>query len=258
MTPVTRRRQRPLLVAATVAALATSLAATSAAHAQAHAAPQGHRYPLQAADGLRLHNVTAEPVTYAGRRGLRVRIADEAQRRVAALPIDDQTQLEPLAVLAGTDFTDGVIEAEVAGAPAPGAAGGARGFVGIAFRVRPDSAGAPTTYDAFYLRPTNGRADDQERRNHAAQYIAHPDWTWQRLRRETPSRYEAYVDLVPGAWTRIRIEVRGTEARLFVHGQRQPTLVVHDVKSGAQGRGAIALWIGPGTVAHFRDLRVSP
>jgi hypothetical protein len=23
-------------------------------------------------------------------------------------------------------------------------------------------------------------------------------------------------------------------------------------------RGAIALWIGPGTVGHFRDLRVSP
>lgn len=58
-------------------------------------------------------------------------------------------------------------------------------------------------------------------------------------------------------WTRIRIEVRGTQARLFVHGQAQPTLIVNDVKSGAAGRGVIALWIGPGTVAHFRDLRVS-
>jgi hypothetical protein len=42
----------------------------------------------------------------------------------------------------------------------------ARGFAGIAFRVQPDLR----TYDAFYLRPTNGRADDQVRRNHAAQY----------------------------------------------------------------------------------------
>jgi hypothetical protein len=58
-------------------------------------------------------------------------------------------------------------------------------------------------------------------------------------------------------WTRIRIEVRGERARLFVHGQEQPTLIVNDVKSGASGRGAVALWIGPGTVAHFRNLTVN-
>ena len=46
--------------------------------------------------------------------------------------------------------------------------------------------------------------------------------------------------------------------RLFVHGQAQPTLVVNDLKTGAQDRGAIALWINPGTVGHFRNLRVSP
>ena len=113
------------------------------------------------------------------------------------------------------------------------------------------------TYDAFYLRPTNGRAEDQERRNHAAQYISHPDWPWFRLRKETPSRYESYVDLVPGEWTKIRIEVRGATARLFVHDQAQPTLIVNDVKTGAQASGAIALWLGPGTLAHFRNLRVS-
>ena len=78
------------------------------------------------------------------------------------------------------------------------------------------------------------------------------------MRQETPGRYEAYVDLVPDVWTPIRIEVRGSKARLFVNGQAQPTLIVNDVKSGEQGRGAIALWIDPGTVAHFRNLRVTP
>jgi len=114
------------------------------------------------------------------------------------------------------------------------------------------------TYDAFYLRPTNGRADDQERRNHSAQYISHPAWTWSRMRQETPGRYEAYVDLVPDAWTPIRIEVNGSKARLFVNGQVQPTLIVNDLKSGAQARGAIALWIDTGTISHFRNLRVTP
>ena len=208
--------------------------------------------PLTSTDALRPHNVTATAVTYAGRRGVRLVVSDSARRSVEALPIERQ-QLETFAVLANSDFTDGVIEVEVAGAPAPGAQGGARGFVGVAFRLQPDLK----TYDAFYLRPTNGRADDQVRRNHSVQYIAHPDWPWERLRRETPERYESYVDLVPGVWTRIRIEVRGATARLFVHGQSQPTLLITDVKSGATGRGALALWIGPGTVAHFRNLRVS-
>ncbi len=143
---------------------------------------------------------------------------------------------------------------ELTGAPAPGAPEGARGFVGIAFRLRSDNA----TYDAFYLRPTNGRAEDQERRNHSAQYISHPEWPWDRLRKETPSKYEAYVDLVPGQWTKVKIEVRGAQARLYVHDNQQPTLIVNDVKTGAQGTGAIALWLDIGTVAHFRNLTVTP
>lgn len=38
--------------------------------------------------------------------------------------------------------------------------------------------------EAIYLRPTNGRADDQLRRNHAVQYISHPEHLWERLRAE--------------------------------------------------------------------------
>lgn len=214
------------------------------------ASAQARRFPLESARGLRLHNVIAQPATHKGKKGLRV-IADTA--RLRELMGGNQAEAELLASIDGLEFANGVIEAEVAGAPAPGAFEGARGFVGIAFRLQQDQR----TYDAFYLRPTNGRADDQERRNHATQYISHPDWPWSRLRRETPSKYESYVDLVPDEWTKIRIEVRGGRARLYVHGQQQPTLVVNDVKSGANATGAVALWIGPGTVAHFRDLRVT-
>lgn len=215
--------------------------------------PTIQRFALLSNTSLEPHDVAIVPATLGGKRGVRVTVSEDARRRVAQLPIEQQSQLETFAVLAGTDFGDGVIEGEVAGAPAPDAPAGARGFVGIAFRMQPDLR----TYDAFYLRPTNGRANDQERRNHAAQYISHPDWTWDRMRRETPSRFEAYVDLVPDEWTRIRMEVRGDTARLFVHGQAQPTLIVNDVKSGPGKRGAVALWINPGTVAHFRDVRIT-
>jgi hypothetical protein len=208
--------------------------------------------PLESTAGLKLHNVQAEPVTHQGRRGLRITYSAEAMQRFKSLTPEKRAQFETLAVIEGSAFTNGVIEAEIAGEPAADAPEGARGFVGIAFRVGPDLQ----AYDAFYLRPTNGRADDQARRNHSVQYISHPDWPWPRLRKETPERYESYVDLEPGKWTRIRIEVQGERARLYVHGQSQPTLIVNDVKTGAAGSGAIALWINPGTVAHFRDLRI--
>jgi hypothetical protein len=215
---------------------------------------QARNYPLESTNGLRLHNVTAESVTLDGKKGLRIQISEAAMRRLQSLTPEEQARFEELAVIEGTNFDNGVIEAEIAGAPAPGAGEGARGFVGIAFRLQNDMR----TYDAFYLRPTNGRVEDQERRNRAVQYISHPDWPWFRLRRETPGKYESYVDLQPGVWTKVRIEVRGDRSRLYVHGQEQPTLIVNDVKSGASAKGSVALWIGPGTVAHFRNLTVSP
>jgi hypothetical protein len=218
------------------------------------AAAQERSYPLESAAGLRLHNVAAAPAVLDGKKGLRLTISDEAARRAQNMTPDQQAQMEQLAVIEGLEFANGIIELEMAGEPAPGAGSGARGFVGIAFRLQSDMR----TYDAFYLRPTNGRAEDQERRNHSAQYISHPDWPWFRLRRETPSRYESYVDLLPGVWTKVEIHVRGDRARLFVNDQEQPTLIVNDVKTGASGKGAVALWIGPGTIAHFRYLSVQP
>jgi hypothetical protein len=238
----------------TGSALLTTLAATAVLLLPRTATAQPKHYALESLDGLELHNVAAEPATLQGKKGLRLTLSDEARRRLESLAPEARAaaRLEQLAWIDGLAFSNGVIEAEIAGAPAPGASEGARGFVGIAFRLQKDKQ----TYDAFYLRPTNGRADDQERRNHATQYISHPEWPWFRLRKETPSRYESYVDLVPGEWTKVKIEVRGNRARLYVHDNEQPTLIVNDVKSGPQVKGAVALWLDAGTVAHFRNLRV--
>src|SRR5215510_2722287 len=186
-------------------------------------------------------NVKIDSVTYKGRQALRV--AD------AAPSVPDG---ERFVILKNSMFEDGVIEVDLTGEPGPGAGEGARGFVGLAFHVTTDGS----KYECFYLRPTNGRADDQERRNHSVQYISHPDFPWQLLRKDFPGKYESYVDLVPGEWTKVKIEVRGNKARLFVHGLEQPTLLVHDLKLG-KSQGGIALWVGPGTVAHFSNLRVS-
>ena len=197
-------------------------------------------FPLNAAE-VALQGVTAEAVNYRGRAALRVVEAE-----------GPPTDAHALAVIVGSDFKDGVIETAVAGAPRAGAAEGMRGFVGVAFRVQPGAA----AFECFYLRPTNGRANDQLRRNHATQYISHPDYPWYRLREETPGVYESYTDLVPGEWTPLRIVVARGRAELYVNGAEQPCLVVNDLKLGEAAWGQIALWIGAGTEAYFAEVRV--
>jgi hypothetical protein len=155
------------------------------------------------------------------------------------------------AVVKDSPFRDGTIEVDLAGQPAAGAGEGARGFIGIAFRLQADGR-----YEYIYLRPTNGRADDQVRRNHSTQYSAHPDFDFARSRKEAPEKYESYVDLEPGVWTKYRIEVEGAKARLYVHGGAQPVLVVNDLKHEPRA-GQVALWVGPGTEGYFSNLKIT-
>ena len=156
-----------------------------------------------------------------------------------------------LAILTDSKFKDGIIETAIAGSPRADAPMDMRGFVGIAFRVKLHAS----HFEYFFIRPTNGRADDQLRRNHATQYCSHPDFPWFRLREESPGVYESYTDLIPGEWTEIKIIVSGLRAELYVNGAEQPCLIVKDLKLG-EIEGQIALWIGAGTEAHFAPITV--
>jgi hypothetical protein len=198
---------------------------------------QTRTFSLNSLSDLDLHNVQAEPVTYRGRQAVRM--------------IEQGEPMSAIAILSGSDFKNGVIETEIAGTPRPDAPQDMRGFVGIAFRVGPEGS----RYECFYLRPTNGRADDQLRRNHSTQYVSHPDFPWYRLREEAPGMYESYTDLVPGAWTPVKIVVSGIRAQLYVNNLEQPCLIVNDLKLG-ETQGQIALWIGAGTEAYFSSVIV--
>ena len=191
----------------------------------------------QTADQLEPHGVTVASVSYQGKNAV----------RIDALPTAGNGQ--SYAILKGSRFHNGTIEVDLAGKPGANAAAGARGFIGIAFRVRGER------YEYIYLRPTNGRADDQVRRNHSTQYGAQPDYDYERLRRESPEKYESYVDLEPGVWTHCRIVIDGTKARLYVHNASQPCLIVDDLKLG-DSEGAVALWVGPGTEGYFASLKI--
>ena len=195
--------------------------------------------PLDDVSAIKFRNAEGSVATFRGHPALQV--------------LGPMTRAEDKLALVDAELGDGTIEVELAGGVQEGAMAAARGFVGVAFHVQ----NGGEKFEAFYLRPTNGRADDQNRRNHSSQYISFPDHPWHRLREETPGRYEAYVDLVPDTWTSVRIVVDGDRARLHVHGNEQPTLIVNDLKL-PESSGGVGLWVGPGTRAHFRNLRVMP
>src|SRR3989441_6108998 len=186
---------------------------------------------------LVLLNVKADAIEYQGRKAVR---------------LTKDTGKDGFALLSGTDFQDGAIEADIAlkittppGVRMPG-------FVGIAFRARPDAS----RYDLFYLRPGNARSDDQAMRNHAVQYTSAPDFDWYKLRREWPWVYEGYADLKPETWTKVRIEVKGRSAKLYLNGSENPSLVVDGLK-GQDLRGGVALWSYQGEEAYFSNVRIT-
>jgi hypothetical protein len=197
-------------------------------------------------DAVEVPNGSGEIANYLGRRALK--LVNRAGVTSAGQPANGET----IAILKGSDFSNGTIEAEVVGLPRAGAQAGVRGFVGIAFRVRPHGS----KYECISLRQTNGRADDQLRRNHTTQYSAYPDFSWHRLRDENPGVYESYVDVEPGAWTKLKIVISGAKARLYVNGSDQPCLIVNDLKLG-DSSGQIALWAGTDTEAYFSDLTIT-
>jgi hypothetical protein len=155
--------------------------------------------------------------------------------------------------LSGVDFTNGTIEVKVLSRLLKNAPETARGFIGVAFRINE----ANSSFENIYIRPTNGRADDQVRRNHSIQYFSYPDYKFDRLRKEAPERYESYADMTLNEWITMKIVVNGTEAKLYLNDAKQPNLLVKDMKHGVGRSGGIGLWVEVGTEGYFTDLKIT-
>ncbi len=197
---------------------------------------------MNAEDFQAIHSFVSN-VSYEGMEVLRV-IKDPAVEAV-----DEATY----ARLTGSAFKNGILEVHVLSRLMPDAPDYARGFIGVAFRA--DEANS--RFEGLYIRPTNGRCENQIRRNASTQYFSYPDFKYDRFRREAPGKYESYADMGLDEWIVIRIEVRGEHARLYLNNGNRPVLVVTDLKHGPEASGAIGLWVDIGTEGFFRDLRIT-
>ncbi len=173
--------------------------------------------------------------------------------RVTKDPAIEAVDEPTYARLIGSEFHNGVIEVKVLSKLLPDAPDYARGFIGVAFRIDDNNK----SFEAFYVRPTNGRCDDQLRRNRSAQYFSYPNYKFERFRTECPGKYEAYADMGLNEWLDLKIEVNGDRARFYINHSPQPVLVVNDLKHGTDKKGEIGLWIDIGTEGFFKNLKIT-
>lgn len=160
----------------------------------------------------------------------------------------DERAGEGLVWIPGLRLADGILEFDVRGQDSL-----KQFFVGIAFHGQDDQ-----TYEAIYFRPFNFYAADPLRRAHAVQYIAHPTYTWEKLRADFPGRYEAALSPTPAPnhWFHVRVEIQSPGVRVFVDQNPTPALVVKRLVQTTNGQ--IGLWVGNESGGDFANLRVLP
>jgi hypothetical protein len=238
MPPILLKTLLPLVV---ILALAASVISGQSTKTN----PQSLKLALDSTAGIEPANGQLKVVDYRGRRAL----------QLVPLAGHEAADDSMLAVLTNSDFKNGVIELEVAGAPRKDAAPNMKGFIGLAFRLQEEEK--EPKLEMFYIRPSNARLDDQLARNHSVQYVSEPGYGWQKLRADSPGVYESYADLETGAWTKLKIVVSGAKAQFYVNGATQPCLVVNDLKQG-ESHGKIALWAHSTTEAYFSRISIQP
>jgi hypothetical protein len=200
---------------------------------------------------FQLANTKHEMVDINGKQVLKL------ERDLTILPFDDKNiessvDLPTFAKLTNTNIRNGKIEVKVMSrimenSPFPQA----RGFIGVAFRIDNEN-----NFECIYLRPANGRAEDQLRRNHTVQYFAYPGYNFSRLRKEANGIYETYADIGLEEWIDVKIEFMKGKAKLYVNNQQHPSFIVNEML-GRTTSGSIGLWVEVGTIGFFKDLKIT-
>lgn len=193
-----------------------------------------------------LSHVKASLVQLDGEEVLRL------ERDLEKFPFEKGVDEPTFVKLTGINLENGTIEVKVLSRLLPTAPAFARGFIGLAFRINADDS----EYESIYIRPTNGRADDQIRRNHSVQYYAYPEFKFDRLRKEYPELYETYADIALEEWITMRVEFKGKSAKLFLNEREQPAFLVNEMLSTSK-IGSIGLWVEVGTEGFFKDLKIT-
>ncbi|MTD40063.1 hypothetical protein GIX45_15890 [Erwinia sp. CPCC 100877] len=149
-------------------------------------------------------------------------------------------------------FHNGTIEVKMLSQLLPDAPDFARGFIGIAFRISEDD----TSFESFYVRPTNGRIDDSVRKNRGVQYFSYPKYTFDFFRNLGISDFEGPADIGLNEWITLKAVILDATGTFYVNDMERPVLIVENMKLGGDKRGSVGLFVDIGTEGYFKDLKI--
>lgn len=150
------------------------------------------------------------------------------------------------------DFHNGTIRVKMLSRLLPDAPDFARGFIGIVFRVKEDNS----EFESFYIRPTNGNHPDPVRRAHGCQYFSYPGYTFAYFREFNITGYEAPMNYGLDEWVELKAVIRDDTSEYYLNDEKEPVLVVKDMKHGKDARGSVGFFSEIGTEAFFKDLEI--
>ncbi|MCU0340509.1 MAG: hypothetical protein MUE30_11550 [Spirosomaceae bacterium] len=126
-----------------------------------------------------------------------------------------------------------------------------RSFIGLIFHGIDDK-----TYDAVYCRPFNFFAKDSVRKIHAIQYIAHPDFTWKKLRETRNGEFEKEIvnPPDPNGWFKMRLVIRYKTVEGYINDAAKPSLTVEKLNDRHDGK--VGLFVGDGAGGDFEKVTI--
>ena len=148
-----------------------------------------------------------------------------------------RTCLIGTAQLKEVEFESGIIDFDIS-------VTGERSYPGIRFRVQ-----SRANAENFYIRPhIIGVSDD------ALQYtpIFNNEACWQLYNGEG---FTSGIDMPKNEWVHVRIEVSGSQARIYVGDVKTPSLKIEYLKHG-KSKGGIVLLSPPNGTAHFSNFKI--
>jgi hypothetical protein len=141
----------------------------------------------------------------------KAKVTDYLGRRCLALE-------DGRATLKDFEITDGVIDVDMAGLET-------RGFYNISFRTQANGDG-----EVVYLRAHKTGLNDAQQ--YTPVFLGTGPWQIY-----NGPGFTAAVDIPREAWFHVRLEITGTQAKLYVSNMAVPSLVINDLKSGMRKGG---------------------
>lgn len=180
----------------------------------------------------KLKAVNRDIVIVSSNTGAYLRVSESNKEGIVWLPVKD--------------FKNGTIEIKMRGKDVF-----QRSFIGIAFHGVDD-----TNYDAVYCRPFNFFATDSVRRIHAVQYISHPNFTWEKLRKERNAVFEKEIinPPDPNDWFTMKLVVDDTTVKVYINNVSQASLIVEKLNNLPSGK--IGLFTADSSGGDFKTIKI--